>query len=119
MTITDKNVLRLLNHANSQALQSHIDAYPDDEVDEDEGMTEYNIFVGELEYLIWLYEEEGNVFYDDLKIARNILKETENGKLIPILHDFTFKYYPEDIQDAKDVVNEYKRLKSLLRGCLG
>ena len=116
MKITDKAVLKLLSRANSPALSAHLKAYPDDALEED--MTEYSVFVDELEYLIWLYEGEGNVFYDDLKIARNILKETENGKSIPILDDFTFKYYPEDIQEAKDTVNEYRRLKKLLQECL-
>ena len=57
MEVTDPKVKRLLARANSEALWSHIDAYPDDEI---EGLTEMDVFIDELEYLIWLYEEDGN-----------------------------------------------------------
>ena len=116
MKVTDPKVKRLLARANSEALWSHIDAYPDDEI---EGLTEMGVFIDELEYLIWLYEEDGNVFYDDLQLSETILKETHNGTTMPvILPEFKFKYSKQEVEDAKETVNEYRRLKRILKECL-
>lgn len=116
MKVTDPTVKRLLNRANSEDLWAHIDAYPDDEIEDN---TELDIFTDELEYLIWLYEEDGNVFYDNLQAAKSILKETHNGTSMPILlPEFKEKYTEQEVKEAKDTVNEYRRLKRLLKECI-
>lgn len=87
-----------------------IESYPEDELDD---RSEIQLFTDELSYAISNYNEDGHVWHDDLVESRRLLQETKNGKVIP-LDPRTLKprngYRPSDIESAKYVVNEYKRM---------
>ena len=113
MRITDKEAIRLLKRANSPDLEGHVATYPEEERD---GQSDLDIVLYELDYLVDMYENGGTVYSEDLEDALKVLKDTHNGKSIPvILPEFKFMYHPNDIDKAKNVVNEYKRLKRLLK----
>ena len=117
MKITDREALQLLKRANSETLWEYVDAYPEDELD---NQSELDLVMDELEYLIFMYEDEGTIHYDNLRYSKMVLKETHNGKTMPVtLPDFEFKYTKQEVQDAKDTVNEYKRLKRLFKEYYG
>ena len=118
MLLTDKEAIRLMNRARSADLWEQVESFPEDERDE---RTDLEVVLDELEYLISMYEEDSTTYSDDLRNAKTILKETENGKVMPVLHDgfdistFRVKYSDGDIEWARNTVNEYKRLKKLLK----
>ena len=111
MKITDKNVKKWLKAIDSGELYEMVESYPEDELD---GRTEIQLFTDELSYAISMYEEDGCVWKDDLEDARELLRETKNGKVIP-LDPRTLKprrgYWPSDIESAKHTVNEYRRMR--------
>jgi hypothetical protein len=111
MKLTDPYVLRQLKLANSSELTELVETYPEDERD---GRSDMDILFGETQWLIYKYECDDYGQYWDLNEARKILRETKNGKVMP-LENWTWKpkYQPWKIQACKNIVNEYRRLKSL------
>ena len=111
MKITDKNVKKWIKAIGSEQLYEMVEGYPENELD---GRSEIQLFTDELSYAISNYEEDGHVWHDDLEDARELLRETKNGKVIPV-DPRTFKprrgYWPSDIESAKNTVNEYRRMK--------
>ena len=112
MKITDKNVLKWLKAINCGRLYTMIEYICDSEI---EGRSDIQIFADELSYCISKYNDDGDMWYEELVHSKELLKETKNGKVIP-LDRTTLKpkngYRPEDILIAKDVVNEYRRMVS-------
>lgn len=110
MKITDKNVKKWLKAIDCEELTEMVESYPEDELD---GRSEIQVFTDELSYAISNYNEDGHCWHDDLLQARALLRETENGRRIPVDLE-TFKprrgYMPYDIESAKHTVNEYKRM---------
>ena len=113
MKITDPAVLKILKRANSEELWEYVDSYPEDERDD---KTDMELVMDELEYLLWMYEEEGSIQYDNLELSKKIMKDTDNGKSVPVdVPSFRLKYSPNEIGDARATVNEYRRLKKLIK----
>lgn len=114
MELTDKEALWLLKRANSPDLTDHVLSYPEDER---EGLSDVDIVIDEIQYLIELYEDTGNVYGDGLADAKVVMSETKNGKSYgPVfLPSFEFKYTKKDIENAKTIVDEYKRLKKIIK----
>lgn len=115
MKLTNEKVIALIKKADSVVLEENIETYPDDE--REDGETDLAFALGEVEYLIEdCFNDDGHIFYDDLRNARRLLRETDDGKIIPISIE-TFRplhgYNVWDIEDARAIVNEYKRLKKL------
>lgn len=108
MIITDKNVKKWLKAIRSEPLYKTIESYPENER---EGRSDIQFFADELSYAISCYEEDGHVWHDDLEECKEILRRTKNGKVIPV-YTRTLKpiYRPHDIEIAKSVVNEYRRM---------
>jgi hypothetical protein len=114
MKFTDKNAIRMLEKVRCYDLQESIDNYPEDEGD---GRSDMQILADEAGYIYSCYSEDGHVFCDDLAEAKRKLRETKNGKVIPV-DKRTLKpkygYNPTDIQIARDTIQEYKRLERLV-----
>lgn len=112
MNITDKEVLRQLKIVRCYELEESVRDYPEDERD---GRSDMQFLADEVSYRLSLYTEGGTCTGDDYEEAKRILRETENGKVTP-LNRYTLKpkYSPHQIQNAKDSVNEYRRLRSLM-----
>ena len=112
MTITDNNVIKWLKAIGSFHLYEMIEYITDAEI---EGRSDIQVFADELSYCISNYNEEGHMWHEDLQQARELMRETKNGKVIPLDHR-TLKpkngYWPSEITIAKDIILEYKRMLS-------
>jgi hypothetical protein len=99
MILTDEAALKLLRRANSDTLYEYILLYPEDEINDRSDMT---IVLDELEHLLWMYEEEGSLEYENLELSLKIL-------------EYPDVYTSEELDEAKDTVNEYKRVKEIVQ----
>ena len=110
MNITDKAVKAIVKYIDMVELTESIESFPEDERN---GKTDLEIVADEISYYLHdFYEEDGNVFSGDLEESRRILKETKNGKFIPIsLMSYAPIYSRSRIENAKSTVSEYRRLK--------
>lgn len=107
--ITDKEVKKILKYIDMAELTESINTLPENER---ELRSDLEILIDEIEYFIWNYESDGNIFGDDLEESKYILKVTKRGKYIPIsMVTFTPIYSRTQIENAKNTVSEYKRLK--------
>lgn len=115
MQITDPKAKQILKRIDSSILMETIEGYPDDERDE---RSDLEFVADEISYQVSCFNEDGHVWKDDLDEAKQKLRETKNGKVIPI-DPTTFKprygYYPSQIDNARNTVNEYKRLVNALK----
>lgn len=108
----DKRIQKWLDIIGCYELEERIEGILGDENTLD-GRTEMQVFADELSYCISCYNEDGHCWHDDLVQARELLRETKNGTKIP-LDSRTLKpkqgYRPYDIDTAKRIVEEYKRM---------
>lgn len=113
MKITDKVALAELKKVNSGLLYDTVRDYPEDERD---GRSDLEFLADEVSWHLSCYNEEGHNWHDDLVEAREILKETKNGKVIPLFTD-TLKpvYSPWKIDRAKEQIKEYRRLVNCMK----
>lgn len=112
MKITDKAVLRELKKVRSMELEENLETFPEEERD---GKSDMEIFCDEVYYLIDMYIEPGTRQYNDLKWAREIMKKTRRGTIIPVDGNFIPKYSKCDVDLASEITNEVKRLKNCTR----
>ena len=113
MKINDAEVLKELKRVRSGELWCRMEDFPDDEVD---GRSDMQMLADELSWLIENFEECGCCLHEDLEEAREILRETRYGKVIPLWKDSLKPVYDKHrIQSCKDTVNEYNRLKTLMK----
>ena len=107
--ITDKDVKKILKYIDMAELTESINTLPENER---RLRSDLEILIDEIEYFIWNYESDGNIFGDALKESKDILKVTKRGKYIPISTvTFTPIISRSYIENAKDTVAEYRRLK--------
>lgn len=115
MKITDSKALQIIKRASSSLLEEFIEEYPENERD---GRSDLEFIADEISYHVSCYNEDGHVWKDDLKEAREKLKRTQNGK-IQLLDVKTLQpkygYWPSDIENAKNIVAEYNRLVRQLK----
>lgn len=113
MKITDKEVKKELNRVRSFELYESMETYPEEER---EGRTDIQILADECSYIISNFEEDGHVLCDDLEKAKEIIKETKNGKVMPLWKEtLTPVYSTRDIENARNTINEFRRLKNLMK----
>ncbi len=113
MKITDKQVLKELKRVRSCELEMSLETYPEDER---EGRTDAQVVADELSYILSCFDEDGHVLCDDLEESRRILKETKNGKVIPLwTQTLTPMYSKSRIESCRDCINEYNRLKNYMK----
>ena len=116
MKITDPKVKKLMKRANSIDLDERVYSFPEEERD---GLTDMDIFIDELAYLVDLYDSDGTIFSEDLETAREIMKATDNGKSMPLYPDSLLpRYCKYEVDNARDTINEYRRLTRLLKEVL-
>lgn len=112
LKITDKAVLSELKKVRSNELEENLETFPEDERD---GKSDMEIFCDEVYYLIDMYIEPGTRQYNNLKWAREIMKKTKRGTVIPVDMNFNPKYSKCDVDLASEITNEVKRLKNCTR----
>lgn len=92
------------------ALIESVQEGKDEEIEDDE----LQFLVNEISYFRSLFEEEGTSVYEDLKVAKAILRKTVNGK-VTIIDPSTMKekegFTKLDVLRAKDIISEYRQLK--------
>lgn len=112
MKITDKAVLSELKKVRSAELGENLETLPEEERD---GKSDMEIFCDEVYSLIDMYIEPGTRQYNNLKWAREIMKKTKRGTVIPVDLNFNPKYSQCDVDLASEITNEVKRLKNCTR----
>lgn len=113
MKITDKYVIKELNRVRSFDLEESIETYPEDERDD---RSDLQVLADETSWLLSNYEEDGHVLCDLLEESKEILRETKNGKVIPLwASTLQPKWRQRDIQMSRDIINEHRRLKNLMK----
>lgn len=111
MKLTDEKTIKMLNKVRSSELEEMLETYPEDERS---GRTDEEMLLNELSHLLETYEDDGYTAHEDFLRAKRILSETKYGKVMPMyMPAFKPKYKEWEVQDAKDMVNEYNRLKRL------
>ena len=115
MKLTDERAIKMLRKARLYEVEESIDSYPEDERD---GRDDFQMLADEVGYVYSCYLEDGHCFKDDLEMAREKLRQTKYGKVIP-LDPRTLKprrgYYPSDIDLAKTCVNEFNRTERMVK----
>ena len=113
MNITDKWVLKEMKRM-PYDLQESMEQYPDNER---AGRSDVEFFADEVSYWVSCYNEDGHVWKDDLEDAKEKIRETKDGKVIPV-DKRTFKpmhgYWPSDIETARSIIREYRTLRNEL-----
>ena len=113
MKITDKAVLNELKKVLSAELEENLETFPEEERD---GKSDMEIFCDEVYYLIDMYIEPGTRQYNDLKWAREIMKKTKRGTVMPLDNRTLYPKYSQcDVYLASEITNEVKRLKNCTR----
>lgn len=114
MTLADKTATDLIKKADSAELEYRIHIMTDEDR---EGRTDIEILTDEIDWLLYLYSEDSDSSYwFDLKEAKKLIRKTKNGTYIPISIE-TFRplkgYAPHDIENARQIIAEYKRIKTV------
>ena len=113
MKITDKVALAELKKVNSGLLYDTVNDYPDDERD---GRSDLEFLADEVSWHLSCYNEDGHYWKEDLDEAKEILKETKNGKVIPLFTDTLKPVYSSwKIDRAKEQIKEYRRLVNCMK----
>ena len=113
MKITDEYVIKELKRVRSFDLEESIETYPEDERDD---RSDLQVLADETSWLLSNYEEDGHVLCDSLEESKEILRETKNGKVISLWSStLKPKWRESDIQMSRDIINEHRRLKNLMK----
>ena len=115
MIFADKEAKKMLQNVRSFDLEEDIANYPENERD---GRSDLQILADEVSYRISLYSEETTTA-EEYEAAKCFLKDTKNGTVMPFYGTIPPKpkYSPLGFENrtknAKETVNEYRRLCSL------
>jgi hypothetical protein len=111
--ITDKYVLKTLREVNSPLVNSNI--FSLEEYDRDE-KSDLLILVEELDYALDLYNTEGTMSNDHLKLAQNIYDRTNGFTTMPVdPNTFQAVYTKAQLSAAEMVLQEVQRINDALR----
>lgn len=113
MVISDKEALKELKRVRSLELDMSIDDYPENERD---GRSDMQMIADECSYILSNFEEYGHVLHDDLQEAKELIRKTKNGKVIPLWKSTLRPVCSRsDIQIARNTINEHRRLQNLMK----
>lgn len=117
MKLTDQEAIKALKKVRVYDLEQMISDYPEDERD---GRSDWDMIANEAGWLLDALNEDENANHEALLEAREILRETHNGKTMPILvPSFKPKYKEYEVRDAKEFVNMYNRLTRFVKKLKG
>lgn len=112
MKITDKEALHQLKLVKSGELEEMLDTYPEDERD---GRSDLQMLADEAGYLYSLFSEDGTGHSEAYEYAREVLRETKNGTVMPVyMPSMRPVYKTYEVDDARRLINEYRRLGRLI-----
>ena len=112
MELKDNKLKKLDDNANSVILDDNIRETPLYMLD---GITEKEFIYNEVSYILELFDEGyDTIFGADLLDAKELIKKTNNGtRFEGLLTSKELKDKQREIEVARDIINEYKRLKRL------
>lgn len=110
MKITDRKLKALVSRIKCAELKTSILSFPEAERD---GKTDKQIIIDEVDYFKELFEEEGNMFNDDLERSRALLRETKNGKEFPTIDPKEISMYMIAVWEAQRTVSEYRQIRRI------
>ena len=112
MELKDNKLKKLVDNANSGALYDNIREISIELLD---GITEKEIVYDEVFHLLELYNEGyDTIFGADLLDAKELIKKTNNGtRFEGLLTSKELKHKQREVEDAREIINEYKRLERL------
>lgn len=114
MKITDKEALRQLKIIRFYELTESIETYPEEERD---GRSDMEIILQEAQYFLDMYSED-TVYYEDLERAKELLRESKNGKIVPCwntrppMPKYSTAEFRIKVAEARNSINDYRRLKA-------
>lgn len=112
MKLTDTEALKELNRVKSGALWESISEYPEEERD---GRSDMEMLADEVSWLIYCTHEEGCGEWEQAIRAKEIMKETKNGRVMPLLPDLQPKYKQYEVENARALINENRRIENLMK----
>lgn len=113
MKITDKEALRQLKIVKCGELDEMLDTYPDNER---EGRSDLQMLADEAGYLFSLFTEDGTGHNEGYEYAREVLRETKNGTVMPLyMPSMRPVYKAYEVDDARRFINQYRRLGNLIK----
>lgn len=111
MTLTDTEVIKAFEKSGLYWLMDRVE----DATEED--ATDAQIALDVVQYHLYWYSEKDTDEWMWLHSARKLLRETDDGRVIPIDPENGFRpragYTPEDIQRARDRIAQYNSMKKL------
>ena len=111
MRITDKEALREMRLIHDGELYDSVQDYPEDERD---GRSDLQFIADEVSYIISCFNEHGHCNNEALEWAKEVLKDTKNGKVIPY-ENLIPLYKKGDVTRARDIINTYRRYNNSMK----
>ena len=113
MKLTDQEAIKALKKVRCYDLEQMIEDYPEDERD---GRTDWDMIANEAGWLLDAFNEDENANHEALQEARDVIRETKNGKVFPgLLTSAQLKTWQFRVQDARDLINMYNRLTRFVK----
>lgn len=113
MIILTKEVKDMIRKCNAIDLEDDMDTFPESDRD---GRDDYQILADETSWILHKYEDENWLPHWDLVEAREILRRTKRGKIIPVDITTLKPIYDEwEIDRAMVLDGEVKRMKRLIK----
>lgn len=117
LTLMQKAERKLVKLGCDEVLYRNFNCFDEEDM-QNEGMTREQYLLREAEWVVEDFEDNAHCLGEDLISARELLKETKNGKRIPFSIQ-TLRplpgYTPRDIAQAVRTINEYKNTKKFVR----
>ena len=117
MKLTDKEAINALKRVRIYDLEEMVDEYPEDERD---GRTDWEMIANEAGWLLDGFRSDDHANYEALEEAREIIRETKNGKVFHgLLTSAQLKRKQMEVQDARDLINMVNRLERFVKKLKG
>ena len=112
-------LLKMAREYDLPELEYRLSEYWDDDEREQEELTNVQYAIREAEWVVEDIEEDnGHCLHDEWLDAKALLRRTKNGKVRPLdMGTWKIKegYRDEDIERARDIIDEPKRTKKFIR----
>lgn len=113
MKLTDQEAIKALKKVRVYDLEQMISDYPEDERD---GRSDWDMIANEAGWLLDALNEDENANHEALLEAREIIRDTKNGTVFHgLLTSNQLKAMQFKVQDARDFINAYNRLKRFVK----
>lgn len=117
MKLTDTEAIKALQKVRCYDLEMMLSDYPENERD---GRSDWDMIANEAGWLLDGFRSDDHANYEALEEAREIIRETKNGKVFPgLLTSVQLASYRIRVQDARDLINMVRRLERFVEKLKG